>query len=66
MLIIDRFEGEWAVIELGQNTFSIPRLLIPRDAKEGDIINIHITINKKTTEKQKQSINKFAEKLFKE
>lgn len=29
MIIIDRFEGKWAVIEYGDVTFNFPRELLP-------------------------------------
>ena len=38
MLIIDRFEGDIAVIENGDEMIDIPRLLLPENAKEGDVI----------------------------
>jgi hypothetical protein len=38
MLIIDRFEGEFAVVEDGGQRAEIKRALLPRDAKEGDVL----------------------------
>ncbi len=64
MLIIDRFEGEWAVIELGRKTFKIPRLLLPGESKEGDVVNIDVSIDKETTEKLKRETENLADNLF--
>jgi len=64
MFIIDRFEGEWAVIEFGRKTFNLPKFLLPADAKEGDVIDIEVTIDEKTTASRKESINKLADSLF--
>ncbi len=39
--VIDRFEGELAVVELNEEMFNIPRALLA-DAREGDIIEITV------------------------
>ncbi|WP_027365309.1 DUF3006 domain-containing protein [Desulfotruncus alcoholivorax] len=64
MLIIDRFEGQYAIIEMNRRTFHIPKTLLPKDAKSGDVIKIQITVDKDATEIRKQSIEKLADKLF--
>ena len=38
-IIIDRFEGDIAVVELGDKTINAPRELFPK-AKEGDTVEI--------------------------
>jgi len=65
MLTIDRFEGEYALIEYNRKIFHIPKVLLPKGAKEGDIIRIEITVDKEATEKKKQSVDKLAGRLFK-
>ncbi|KJS03720.1 MAG: hypothetical protein VR68_01115 [Peptococcaceae bacterium BRH_c4a] len=66
MLIIDRFEGEYALIEMNRRVFHIPKLLLPKGAKEGDVIQIQITVDKEATEKLKESTEKMADSLFKD
>ncbi|MGI6648872.1 MAG: DUF3006 domain-containing protein [Bacillota bacterium] len=69
MFIIDRFEEEWAVIEaqqLAQKTFNLPRALIPAEAKEGDVLDIKITINQTTTVSRKQYLKQLTNELFKD
>lgn len=62
-LIIDRFEGEYAVVELPDKTFvTIPKKALPEEAKEGDIITI--TVNNSETEKRKKKIRKLADDLW--
>jgi hypothetical protein len=40
-LIIDRFEGELAVVEVdGARFLTIPRWLLPTDAREDDIVSL--------------------------
>jgi hypothetical protein len=38
MIIIDRFEADFAVCESGDEIIEIPRVLIPENAKEGDVL----------------------------
>lgn len=38
MIIIDRFEGEYAVLENDDEMQNIERTLLPDDAKEGDVL----------------------------
>ena len=55
-IIIDRFEGDYAVVEINKQKFvNIPKVLL-KNAKEGDIISINI--EKSETEKQKSKIEK--------
>ena len=64
MFIIDRFEGQYAIIEINRRTFHIPKTLLPKDAKPGDVIKIQITVDKDATETRKQAIDKLADELF--
>lgn len=62
---IDRFEGEFAVVELEDGKIAqISRIAIPTEAKEGDIISIKIEIDK--TKNRKESIKRKMSKLFKD
>ncbi|HBX22558.1 MAG TPA: DUF3006 domain-containing protein [Desulfotomaculum sp.] len=64
MFIIERFEGQWAVIEHGDVTFNIPRELMPDGAKEGDVLNIIIEFDSKATTEQSKKIDKLMDDLF--
>lgn len=68
--IIDRFEENFAVIELeNREMINIDKLRIPKKAKEGDVINIEdniITLNKKESEQLKKEIDKLTEDLWEE
>ena len=62
---IDRFEGEFAVVELEDGTLSnMPRVLLPEAAKEGDIISIKIVEAKKDDRQSK--IGKLIAELWKD
>ena len=54
---IDRFEGQWAVLETPNGkTINYPRNLLPKGAKEGDVFNLNIDISKEATEERKTNI----------
>lgn len=56
-VIIDRFEGELALLELeDREIIDIPKRLLPEGAKEGDIIKI--IIDEEETQKRKEQIQK--------
>ena len=54
MLIVDRFEGDRAVIEYRGTTFNLPRSLLPPDVKEGDVIDISISVDQEVTKERRQ------------
>lgn len=63
-VIIDRFEGDYAVVEIDVGKFvNIPKILIP-DAKEGNVIKIDI--DKKETLKRQKNIKKLMDCAFKD
>ena len=61
-VIIDRFEGDYAIVELPDRTYvDMPKILL-EDAKEQDIINI--LVDKEETIERKKSIKSLMDKLF--
>ncbi|EMT39850.1 Protein of unknown function [Thermoanaerobacter thermohydrosulfuricus] len=66
LCIIDRFEGDWAVIEYGNKTFNFPKELLPQNAKEGDVLIFNVLIDEKETENRKKIMEDLAKELFKE
>jgi len=63
--VIDRFEGEYAVVEYGKETFNIPKALLNSDIKEGDVININVTVNNSESTNIKNRVEELSKKLFK-
>ena len=61
-VIIDRFEGDYAVVEIEVGKcVNLPKVLVP-NSKEGDVINIEIdTIE---TNNRKNKINDLMKNLF--
>jgi len=63
MFVLDRFEGNIAVIERDREVFNIPRDLLPEGVKEGDCLNIEIKIDEKSNEHRKR-IEEKAKRLW--
>ncbi len=63
-IVIDRFEGEYAVLELEDGTFvTVPgALLLPLDAKEGDVLSL--CRDEEETQKRKSEAAELLKKLF--
>ncbi len=61
-VIVDRFEGEYAILEIDKdNLVEVPRILV-LDAKEGDVVSI--VVLKEKTEERKDKISKLMDNLF--
>ena len=64
-LIIDRFEGDFAVCETEELEFiDIPKAVLPGGAKEGDMLTI--SLDKEETESRKEKIEGLMNSLFKD
>lgn len=62
-VIIDRFEGDFAIVELEKGkVVNMPRVLIPSEAKEGMVIKIDIDINE--TRKREKNISNLMEEVW--
>ena len=63
MIVIDRFEGDFAVIETDNGMINIPRSELPTVAKEGD--TLRIVIDTDDTDLRKKRIDGMMDELFK-
>ena len=63
LLIIDRFEGNFAVVETSEGLINIPRTDLPVGAQEGD--KLTLVLDKTGTEARKERIDGMMDKLFK-
>ena len=61
-VIIDRFEGEFAVVEVGGSFVNMPIELVPDGAKEGSVLNI--TIDENETKSREEKIRGMMNQLF--
>jgi len=65
-LIIDRFEGKYALLESQDKDpliFNFPLYLLPQEAKEGTVLNINIDIDQEETKRRKDKIQNLLNKL---
>jgi len=65
-LIIDRFEGKYAILESQEKNpliFNFPLHLLPKEAKEGTVLNINIGIDQEETKRRKDKIQNLLNKL---
>jgi hypothetical protein len=66
--IIDRLEGELAVVECEDKMININLSKLPNGIKAGDVIEFQhdgtITLNKKETDQRKARIEKLMNELF--
>ena len=61
-IVVDRFEGDFGIVELEDMTFvEIPKILL-QNAKEGDVVSIDIDYEE--TEKRKKEIDSLIDDLF--
>ncbi|KAB1439404.1 DUF3006 domain-containing protein [Candidatus Galacturonibacter soehngenii] len=67
-LIIDRFEGKFAVCIQEDKIINIPRYKLPIEAKDGDCLaleNGFFVVKKEETEEKRRSVKKLMEDLKK-
>lgn len=66
--IIDRFEGDFAVLELeDKNILNINKNKIPKEAKEGDVLRIendYIVLDNEEREKLKKEIEEITKDVW--
>lgn len=61
-IIIDRFEGDFAVVEMPDKTmYNLPKGLFP-NAKEGSVISIEIDVNE--TKKRRADVEKIMDEVW--
>ena len=62
--VIDRFEGEFAVVELSdKKVINIPKIALPQEAKEGSVIDV--TVDFDETAARLNRVNNMMNDLFK-
>jgi len=65
--VIDRFEGDYAVVFLGEEEIkvNVPRKELPQEAKEGSWLRINFELDTETTKRQEEKIRIILDKLKK-
>ena len=65
-IVVDRFEGAWVVLQWEGGTFNVPRALVPKDLREGDVLSIVFSVDQAATAERRERVRKLEEKLFKD
>lgn len=63
--VIDRFEGDMAVVFFGEGELKvdIPKKLLPEGAREGSWLKVSFELDLEGTQQQEEKIKKLLEKL---
>lgn len=65
VLIVDRLEGEWVVIEWEEGTFNLPRKLLPASVREGDVLTMTLKRDEElTVQRQKAAQRELDDLLY--
>ena len=64
--IIDRFEGDFAVVLAGSESLDILKKMIPEGVKEGDVVYITITSDEEETKSQEELARSLLNEVLKE
>lgn len=67
-MVVDRIEGDFAVVENEGIMLDIPLSQLPCDVKEGDIVTLYngvYIVDNKTADEQREEISARLENLFK-
>lgn len=67
--ILDRFEGDFAIIEMNDQTIDVPKTKLPKDINIGDQVIIdgeNIALDLEGTRKLRTEIDHLANELFEE
>ena len=64
-VVIDRFEGEYALVEdENKNIKNMPKCLLPENAKEGSVIKIEL--DEDETKRRNKDVKSLFDSIFKE
>lgn len=62
-MIIDRFEGDFALVELeDKSLMEIPLIYIPKEAREGDFLRL--VVDKTTSRRRRDEIDNLMDELW--
>lgn len=64
MIILERFEGDWAVLEMDGKIFQVPQELVPEEAREGMCLAVDIVVDDGATEARAAEIRKLFDQFF--
>jgi hypothetical protein len=62
--IIDRFEGDYAIIEYNDQVLKLPKVFLPLEVLEGDVLDVLVMLDENETIRLNEEIIKLVEVLW--
>lgn len=62
--VIDRFEGDLVIVEFEGRMYTLPRALLPADAKEGNVLRFAVEVDHAATDSRRGRIKSLEDRLF--
>lgn len=62
--IIDRFEGDYAVVEYYDQVLNLPKVFLPAEVHEGDVLDVMVLLDDNETNKIKAEIKKLMDDVW--
>lgn len=64
--VVDRFEGEYAVVFLGEEEYQIdiPRRFLPPETMEGDVLRLQWSIDPEETKRRRRRVKRLIDELL--
>ena len=63
--IVDRIEGEMAVLRFEGQELTVHNRFLPENVREGDILTVSFVLDEKAEKKRKAEVTGLLEKIFK-
>lgn len=62
--IVDRFEGDYAVIEYCNKVLNLPKVFLPVEVREGDVLDVIIMLEDSDTNKLKSEMEELMDDVW--
>lgn len=62
--IIDRFEGDYAIIEYYGQVLNLPKVFLPVEVHEGDVLDVIIMLDDSETDKMRAEMKKLVDDVW--
>jgi hypothetical protein len=62
--IVDRFEGDYAVVEYFDKVLNLPKVFLPMEVREGDVLDVIIMLEDTETNKLKSEVEELMDEVW--
>lgn len=63
-MTIDRFEGPLVVLEYEGKMYHLPKEILPKETKEGDVVILEARVDEEATRERHKKMSKLIDELF--